>query len=281
MDSGINPIQDATASNTDFLPVGLFPQGCVSRFGLESIGGAMVFSANDGLRNFAAVFNANTFQTANLSEAIKSEITAALAARVNIAPDEIQCIHYPRRNWLLFKIGDVIYNFNYTPSYQNGQIVGSPNSGSFSKFTGKFAEQNVYIVRRNGDLICAGAGGRVYEFDKGNYDDDGNPIFTLLETGFLTLTEPQRSTQIKTGVHIRPVFETAVPIPYTITATGGYRAESSDTVTVLTGGSGEIGFAVVGQSPIGGTRVNDEKLPLRWKGKEFKIRFTTENTNLS
>lgn len=267
----------AINSGLDFAPIGLFPQGCASRFGLESTGGACVFSANDGLRNFNANFNANTFQTTNISEAIKTELSNAIATKAT-DPDEIQTIHYPRRNWLLFKVGDVIYNYNYTPSYNAGQIQQSPY-GSFSKFTGKFAQQKVYYVRRNGDLLCAGIGGKVYEFDKSNYDDDGDRITASLETGYLKLSEAQEGTLTKDGTYIKPVFESSYPISYTITATGGYNNLSSDTVTATTGGVGEVGLSRVGSSPIGGNRIYFQKLPLRWKGEQFRIRIDTDSTD--
>jgi hypothetical protein len=264
-------------SGFDFTPIGLFPQGCTSRFGLESIGGACIFAANDGLRNFNANFNANTFQTANISEAIKTELSNAIASKAT-DPDEIQTIHYPRRNWLLFKVGDVIYNYNYTPSYSQGQIQQSVY-GSFSKFTGKFGQQKTYYVRRNGDLLCAGAGGKVYEFDKNSYDDDGDTISTAMETGFLKLTEAQEGTLTKTGVYIKPVFETSSPISYTITATGGYNEISTDSTQAVTTGVGEVGLARVGFSPIGGSRIYFQKLPLRWKGEQFRIRVETDSTD--
>lgn len=263
-------------SGLDFSPVGLFPQGCASRFGLESIGGACIFAANDGLRNFNANFNANTFQTTNISEAIKTELSNAISSKSSDA-DEIQTTHYPRRNWLLFKVGDVIYNYNYTPSYNAGQIISSPYS-SFSKFTGKFAQQKVYYVRRNGDLLCAGAGGKVYEFDKNDYDDDGDSIPASMETGYLKMNEAQEGTQIKTGVYIKPVFESSSPISYTITAVGGYDRLTTDTIVTTTVGVGEVGLARVGFSPIGGNRIFSEKLPLRWKGEQFRIRIDTDST---
>lgn len=266
----------AVNSGQDFSPVGLFPQGCVSRFGLESIGGSCIFAANDGLRNFNANFNANTFQTSNVSEVIKSELSNAIASKANDA-NEIQCIHYPRRNWLMFKVGDIIYNYNYTPSYNQGQIVNTPNGGSYSKFTGKFAQQKTYYVRKNGDLLCAGAGGKVYEFDKNAYSDDGDSIPTSMETGYLKLNEAQEGTQTKSGVYIKPIFESSSPISYTITATGGYDRLTSDSITATTVGVGEVGLARIGSSPIGGNRIYYQKLPLRWKGEQFRIQITTDS----
>lgn len=253
----------AINSGLDFSPIGLFPQGSVSRFGLESIGGACIFAANDGLRNFNANFNANTFQTTNISEVIKSELSSLIEAQVDASnQDEIQTIHYPRRNWLLFKVGNSIYNYNYTPSYNAGQILQSPY-GSFSKFTGKFAQQKIYYTRRNGDLLCAGANGKVYEFDRDTYDDDGDPIPTTMETGFLKLNEAQEGTQIKSGVYIKPVFETTQAISYSIMATGGYDRLSTDSITATT---------------IGGQGIEYQKYPLRWKGEQFRIRIDTDTT---
>lgn len=274
-DRGIDPIADTSVSTTDFLPVGLFPQGAASRFGTQSIGGTMTFAANDGIRDFSASFDVNAFQTANISESIKSEIAAAIQSS---DADEIQLIHYPRRNWLLCKVGDVIYNYNYTPFYLEGGIQANPY-GSWSKFTGIFAEQKTFLVRRNGDLVCAGAGGKVYEFDKGLYTDDGNAYDTILETGWLKLNEAIESTQLKTGVYIKPQFEASSPVTYTITATGDFSELTEDTVTITTGGVGQVGFAKVGQSPVGGKRILEQKLPLRWKGEQFKIRISTLDSN--
>ena len=273
VDTGINPVADTSASSVDFSPVGLFPQGLASRFAMDSIGGSLNFAANDGIRNLAATFDANSFQTANTSESIKSEVSNAIKSA---DPDEVITIHYPRRNWLLCKVGDIVYNFNYTPYYLEGEVRANPY-GSWSKFTGKFAEQKCFLVRRNGDFVCAGDGGKVYSFDKGAYSDDGQNIPTILETGWLSLDEPQSSTQMRSGIFIKPQFETSSPITYTISATGDYSVMSSDSVTTTSTGVGQIGFAVIGSSQIGGSRILNDKLPLRWRGEQFKIRISTDD----
>lgn len=276
--TGIDPIADTSAQATDFSPIGLFPQGCVSRYGIESIGNSMTFAANDGLRSFLTPYNANAVQTNNLSEVIKSEAAQAISSKAVTDPDEIQTIHYPRRNWLLFKIGDTIYNYNYTPGYQQGQIVNSVY-GSFSKFTGKFAQQSIYFVSRNGDLLCAGPNGLVYEFDKGTFSDDGEAIFTTLRTAFLNLDEgTKEDIRWKTGTYIQPVFESTAPIDYTINVVGGFESLTNDSTSITTTGVGEVGFASIGVSPIGGQRITASKLPLRWKGQKFYIEITTETT---
>jgi hypothetical protein len=276
-DDGIDSIQDTTAASISFNPVGLFPQGGVSRFGLKSIGGSMIFVSNDGARNFAAGADSLTFQTANISEAIKSELASQISSKLTDA-DEIQVIHYPRRNWLMCKVGDVIYNYNYTPFYSAGQVTGS-TYGSWSKFTTKLAQQKCYLVRRNGDFICAGAGGKVYKFDTGSYSDDGDNINTIIESGWLTMNEPKQSTQLKSGHYVRVQFEAGSPVTYTLSVVGDFSEIASDTVSVTAEGVGQVGFAKVGTSPVGGTRILDKKLPLRWKGKQFKIRIETNDAN--
>jgi hypothetical protein len=275
VDRGVTPIADTSASNTDFAPVGLFPQGLASRYGMDSIGGALNFAANDGVRNLAAGVDSNAFQTANTSESIKSEMAGAIQSA---SSDDIIVTHYPRRNWLLCKVGDIIYNFNYTPYFLLGEVRANPY-GSWSKFTGKFAEQKCFFVRRNGDLICAGAGGKVYTFDKGSYADDGQPIQTIIETGWLTLNEPQQSTQFRSGVYIKPQVEASNPITYTVSVIGDFSQTAQDSISFTTQGVGQIGFARIGSSPIGGNRIYDQKLPLRWKGEQFKIRISTNDSN--
>lgn len=276
-DEGIDSIQDTTAASVNFNPVGLFPQGGVSRYGLKSVGGSMIFATNDGARNFAAGSDSLTFQTANVSEAIKSDLSSQISSKLT-DPDEIQLIHYPRRNWLMFKVGDAIYNYNYTPFYANGQVAPTAY-GSWSKFTTKLAQQKCFFIRRNGDFICAGAGGKVYKFDTGTYSDDGDNINTVLESGWLSMQEPQQSTQLKSGTYVRTQFEAGAPITYTISVTGDFSEIATDTVTVTAAGVGQVGFAQVGVSPVGGKRILDTKLPLRWKGKQFKIRIETNDTS--
>lgn len=276
-DDGITSIADTSAAVVDFNPVGLFPQGGQSRYAGESLGGEMTFIANDGLRKFVSSFGSLSFQTSNNSEAIKSDFASQIKAKAT-DPDEIQAIHYPRRNWLMCKVGDTIYNYNYTPFYADGQIQAS-NYGSWSTFNSKLAQQKCYLVRKNGDLICAGAGGKVYNFDVGQYDDDGDAVQTVMETGWLTLQEPQQSTQIKSGTYLRTQFEAGTAVTYTITVTGDFSQISTDTAIVTAAGVGEVGFAQVGTSPIGGQRILDRKLPLRWKGKQFKIRIETNDKN--
>ncbi len=276
-DSGVDPVQDTTAAATDFRPVGLFPQGAISPEGMDSIGGTMIIASPDGIRNFAATFDSEAFQTANVSEAVKSEIANAINANREIS-GAVQVVHYPRRNWALCKVGNLIYNYNYTPYFLAGQIQSNP-FGSWSKFTGLFAQMETFLVLRNGDLICAGPGGKVYEFDKGSYSDDGNPIETVYETGYLNLIEPSQGTQYKTGNYIKPKFEAGAPITYTIGAVGDYNTLTESSITFTTPGVGQVGFAQVGVSPVGGARINEPKLPLRWKGEQFKIRVTTNSAN--
>lgn len=276
VDAGIDSVQDTTAASIDFSPVGLFPQGGVSRYGVDSIGGSMIFMAKDGARNLTAGVDSLTFQTSNVSEAIKRDLSSQIETNFD-DPDEIQIIHYPRRNWLMCKVGDVIYNYNYTPFYSNGE-VNSTTYGSWSTFTTKLAQQKCYFVRKNGDLICAGTGGHIYQYDTGVYTDDGGAINTVIETGWLTMQEPQQSTQLKSGHYIRTQFEAGTAVAYTITVTGDYNQISTDAITVTAGGVGQVGFQQIGISPVGGARILDKKLPLRWKGKQFKIKVETNDT---
>lgn len=270
-DDGQNPILDTTASTTDLAPIGSFPQGCVSRFGLASIGNDMVFAANDGLRSFKAIYDFKNLDSRNLSEVIKSEVATLIEDKVESnSTDEIKVIHYPRRNWVMYKIGSVIYNYNYTPIQYRGELA--PTQGTWSKFTGLFAQQNAYKLTKSGDLLCCGDGGRVYKFDNG-YADGDEEISTVYETSFLSLEEPQKSSRTKSGSYIIPVFETTHEIPYTISVQGDFDNTSNDSVTVTSNAAGVVGAAVVGSSPVGGNPVSNKKLPLRWRGEEFKIRI--------
>ena len=180
-----------------------------------------------------------------------------------------------------------MYIFNYTPYFGRERLSESDtggrnlntNAGAWSQFDGAFARQNAYFVRADGSLLCAGAGGKVYIFDQGNYDDDGETFKTEYQTGWLTLDEPKRRVTIKQGNYIKPVVEAGDTIDYTIRAEAGFDADSTDSVIVqASGGANVIGLSEIGKATIGGASVFDRKLPLRWRGPQVRISFTTDDT---
>ena len=279
---GTDPIADTTGAAVDFSIQGLFPQGIVSEGGMISIGNDLVFVTVDGVQTASMAQDASLLNRSNISDPLKVTLRNEIRAT---DPSQIIAIHYPRRSWLMIKIGSQFYIFNYTPFYgfnqrQPGDPGGTltPGFGSWSKFDGKFARQRGYIIRANGDLICCGDGGKVYRFDADVFDDDGENYVTEYKSAWHTFEEPRRTHRTKAGYYISPIFDTGANIPYTIRAEGGFAVESSDTVSVVaSGGAQPIGLAVVGQSPVGGSPIQDVKFPLRWRGREARITFTTND----
>lgn len=256
---GTNPIADITADVIDLDPVGLFPQGVFSKQALKSIGNKMLYIGNDGMRSFLAAFDSKNTTTNNDSEQIKTELINALQATIG---DQVQLIHYPRRNWVMMKIGNMIYNYNYTPMYSNGKIN---NIGTFTKFTGLLAQQNAFLVTRAGDLITADATGRVYTFDvSGIFTDNGVNIATTYISPWHTLQESDSNVDIivKDGRYIKPVFETSAAIKYNISVVGDYDQLATDSVIVTATTSG----------------ITNPKMPLRWRGKQAQFTITTDTS---
>lgn len=274
VDSGQDPIVDTSGKSTDLAPVGNFTQGCVTKYGLANIGSNQIYMAFDGIRSFKSSYDSAAVETYNVSEAVKTEIQKNIATQLG-TDLALQLIHYPKRNWVMCKIGDVIYNYNYTPIYIDGQTV---DNGSFTKFTGKFAQQNGYYVGNNGQMIICGSNGLIYKFDQGNFDDDGDEIATELSTAWLTMEEPQNSVSLKKGRYIRPTFETGADIAYTISVIGDFTRTSQDSVVTTAEGAGVIGRAIVGQAPVGGLTPINKKVPLSWRGKQFRVTFSTSDT---
>jgi hypothetical protein len=281
--SGTEPVADTTASSTDFSIIGLFPQGAMSNNALTSIGNDMVWVTPDGVQSGQLVGDASSLGRSNLSEAIKKTLRVELQ---NTPSSQIKILHYPRRSWLLVKVGSQIHVFNYTAYFGQDQLNsrrrGEPGTqnGSWSLFDGKFARQNAYLVRRNGDLICCGDGGKVYTFDDGSYTDDGEEYKTEYQPGWLTLERSEaRSVSTKQGNYIKPVFDTGAAVVYSIKAEAGFDGESSDTVLVSAAAiSNVIGTAIVGTATIGGSRIQNTKFPLRWRGEQVRLTFTTEDS---
>jgi hypothetical protein len=280
---GTDPILDTSASalsTTNFQIIGLFPQGLVSENGLTSLGNDIVWVTPDGVQSVSIADDASDLGRANISESIRTTLRDELRNASNV-----RGWHYPRRSWYMLKVDSQIHVFNYTPFFGQDQLTTqskgklSTQLGSWSIFDGKYCRQNDYLVRQNGDLICCGPGGKVFTCDDGTYDDDGEQYSTKYETGWLTMENKDKRTVItKQGHYIKPVFDAGSAITYTIAARAGFDGESSDTVTVVATGASPIGIAVIGTTPIGGTSIQNEKVPLRWRGEQVKLDWTTGDT---
>ena len=274
---GIDPIQDTTAAVTDLAPVGLFTQGVISSKSLANIGSDMLFASKDGLRQFR-ISDILAVNTDNVSEFIKTELRTAISSNL-FDPDTLQVIHYPRRNWVMFKVGDVIYNFNYTAVYDKAQ-GGLVSGGSWSKFTGTFAQGRDYLLRSDGSIlvsVSANVSGlvndQILQFDAGNDDDAGDPILTDYEASWIG---PDGGFIMDTR-YIKPYFENITDTNYTMTITSDLETlYLDDTVIVSAAGGPAVGSAIVGSSPVGGTKItNGNKYPFRSRGEQVKIRVTT------
>lgn len=275
---GKTPIADTSAATTSFNIVGVFPQGAASPDSVVSIGNDLAFLGVDGVQSVAIVSQGSNLGRANLSEQIKTTLRTAIE---NTPSTEIIGFHYPRRSWLCYKVGSELHVYNYTTFFgeqKGGQGALVAQSGSWSLFDGKFAQQNAYFVRRNGTLVCAGANGKVYEFDQGTFDDDGTNIDTEYQTGWLTADEPNRSRKTKQGHYIRPILDVGNNVTYTIMAEAGFEVESSDTISIpASAGSHPIGLAIIGSDAIGVGAIQDVKYPLRWRGRECRLTFSTSD----
>lgn len=275
---GISPVADTSNSVVDFTPIAFYPNGVYSRFGLGTNGTDLLHVTLEGLQaiNIGSI-SFTTIQN-NVSVPIRTEIINLIK---RTSPDDVQLTFYPRLSWLILKIGTSCYILNTNPSYdETGTQRVIP---SWHLYTGKWAQQNHYFVRRNGDLLACGNSGLVYFLDENDATDDGDTISTDLEFAWMRLEEPQRSPRIKTGYYIRPVFESSSGIGYTINVIAGWDGLSSDSILVsaVAVGSGIIGQSTIGTTPIGGgTIVQNDKYPLRWRGEQARIEFTTNSNEI-
>lgn len=271
---GNTPIKDNSSTDIDFTPVSFYPNGVASRFGLGTNGSELLHITSEGLQAVNIGNISNTTVQNNVSVPIRTDMLNFIR---QANEDDVQLTFYPRRSWLIVKVADRCYVLNTNPSYDD---AGNLRPGqSWHLFTGKWAQQNHYFVRRNGDLLACGIGGQVYKMDSGAATDDGEVIPTNLTMSWLRLEEPQKTARIKKGSYISPRFESAPNIEYTINAVAGWDNLSSDTITVSAGGTGQVGSAVIGQDKIGGGNfVQASKFPLRWRGEQVRIEITSQSS---
>lgn len=272
--SGNTPIQDTSQTVISFTPLATYPYGTVSRFSVCQNGGNLLYTTVNGLQAIGIGNISNTTVQSNASTPIRQQITDFIK---QTAPDNIQLTFYPSRAWLINKVGDNCYILNSNPVYdQSGQLL---QNQAWHLFTGLWAQQNHYFVRRNGTLISCGANGLVYSMDSSAATDNGVVITTDLVSAWLRLEEPQRTVRVKSGSYIKPVFESGPNIEYTINVVAGYDNYSNDSVIVSSGGTGQIGSFLIGTTPIGeGSFAQSIKYPLQWKGEECRIEFTTQSS---
>lgn len=270
---GTTPI----GASPDFSPLALLPQGCVSADGLLNIGNAVLFVSHDGVQAVTQAEDESQLQregiTAQISETLRDEID-------DTTPAFIQLIHYPQRSWVILKVGSLFHVINYATMSSDNQNL---STFSITDFDGKLCRQRGYFVRRNDDLVCVGDSGKVYLFDQGDYDDDGEVYSTEYQTGWRTLGGGRRGGGEKPDInqkklaYIKPLFEAGQAINYTFRAEGGFDAESTDTVTIAaSGGSQAVGLATI-PFTIGGSSVVNTKHPLRVNGEVIRLTVTTED----
>lgn len=272
---GNTPVQDTSSTTLNFTPIAFYPNGLAGRFGLTTNGGDLLHITVDGLQAISIGYNAFSLNQNNASVPILNTLRNAIASQTN--SDNIQLTYYPRRRWLINKIGDQCYILNTQPSYdQTGEAKPTP---AWHLFNGLWGQQNHYFVRRNGDLLACGPNGMIYTMDSSASTDNGTPISTDLTTAWLRLEEPQITRRIKEGFFIEPVFESNANIEYTINVNAGLDNLSSDSIVVSAGGTGAIGSFIIGTTPIGtGSFAQANKYPLRWRGEEFQLEFVTQTS---
>lgn len=272
--NGNTPIQDTSTTELDFTPVATYPDGLASRFSLTFNGSNLLYIADDGLQAISIGNISNTTIQNNVSTPIRNSISNLISQS---SPDDVQTTFYAREAWVINKVGDTCYILNNNPVYnQAGQLIINQ---AWHLFTGKWAQQNHYFVRRDGTLIACGNNGLVYTMDSSAATDDGTPIYTNLTTAWLRLEEPQKTVRVKEGQYIKPVFESGPGLEYTISVVAGWDNYSSDTILVSAGDPGQIGTAIVGTTPIGGGFfAQATKYPLRWRGEECSIEYTTQSS---
>ncbi|MGH8601282.1 MAG: hypothetical protein ACREXR_00410 [Gammaproteobacteria bacterium] len=284
---GTNPIA-STGATLDFEILGSFPVGLKSANGIGSIGNDVLFVTDTGI-------SATTLKKSagQLTRLLKSaQLDKSLRTLINTVPDtDVIMVDYPKRSWLLTKIGSELFVFNYaniglteTTERSKAEVRDidptGETKGSWHVFNGAFANQRCFFVRQNGDLLTGSEQGVINRYDQGLYSDLTNPIPTRYETSWQPASVRNAPSRIlrRAGKAIRPYIEAGAPVAVTISVVAPFAHMAKDTVTVTAAAVGVIGVGTVGGSIVGGTKVFNPKVSLRWAGEEFKLTFETNST---
>ncbi len=261
-------------TDANLVPVGLFPQGCISKHAFTNLGNILTFTSPNGIESVAFGQHALTLNQEQLSFQINTTLRNAVA---NTSENNMRMLLYPKRSWLIFKIGGEMWVYNNAPVVIPGKeerVIGS-----WHLFDGKFAQMNDFLVSSDGTLICCGPSGVVAKFDQDVFSDLGDNIQTEYKTGWLSMKEPKSKVTTKHGKYIKPLFENGENIDYTIRVEAPYSGTSTETITVSTSGAASsIGLAIIGEWVIGGSPVINDKYALRWRGERARFTISTDDT---
>lgn len=257
----------------NLVPVGLFPQGCVAPQAFANIGNMLAFASPNGVEAVSFGQHALTLDQEQLLFQINTTLRTSIQ---NTAEEDMKMLFYPRRSWMMFKIGGEMWIYSNAPVVVEGE---EEIYGSVHLFDGKFAQMNDFKVQSDGTLIVCGAGGKVAQFDRDTYDDLGEDIATVYRTGWLSMAEPKSRVSRKHGRYLKPLLETGENIEYTFRVEAPYNAESTETIVISTSGAAaSIGLAIVGEAVIGGSPVINDKYALRWRGERVRLTISTSDT---
>jgi len=267
---GTEPV--GSAANIE--PIGVYPQGGVSQLAATNLGNDFVYVSPDGVKAVQLVQDASTFSQSHLS----NQLDVTLRDLINDNSEEdIQLIHYRRRSWLMCKIGEEIYLYNFAPVVLGGrkeQVVGS-----WHRFTGGFARQKSFFVRQDGTMVTGGDNGIVSEYDTNVFSDNGEAYDVVYQSGWLNMIEPRTDIRQRKGFAVKPQLIVGGSTNVTVDVEAPYNRESSDTAIVSADtGLPVVGVAMVGSTIIGGSGVVNQKVPLLWQGEVARFKFTKSDS---
>lgn len=281
---GTDPVGTSAAA-IDFTLQGFFPFGTLSRQAMAGVGNDLHIATINGIRNITLSKVAAVFLDNTTSYQIDRTLRELLKNLGRDSPEDIQMFYYPKRSWVVLKAGSEMYVYNFVTQKPSITSITDIyyNMEAFKPvwhlFDGKLANQSGFLVAEDGQLYTCGGGGVVSQFDQGNYDDLGDPIETVYETGWLSLEKSAKSVIRKHGKALKCVMQVGSDFTVTIGVEAPYAKYSTDQIILTTKIPQDIvGEALVGTALIGGNAIDFTKIPLRWHGEVCKLKFETAST---
>ncbi len=247
-----------SGEGSDFRLVQLIEDVGILDTGLaQGVGTDMAFASDAGIKSFRQVVT-----TGNMSiESLSKKIDPVL--REDIATSGVQSlVHYPKRGWILAKVGNTIHIYSYTWK-------------AWSRITG--ADINNMFLSNDGTLYLCGTG-YLYRYDSG-WDFAGDDIAYKWKTGWLPIS--------RTGEYVYPKIAEIIAVPNTqisfdITVTYDLGVLSDANIFQL-----ELGGAVTlvdeatnwdGVDPLDETVYARYRFPVFGRGRTMQFEFSNTSS---
>ena len=286
---GGDPIADVSGALVNFDLTTIISKGVVSQDAMLPVGSVLLFAARDGIQ--AVAFGVlDRAETQNISGPLTLTTQAEISRALEVSAGRVRMVDYPQRQIAVLKAGttaNLVLNYQPQTQYRHKTTEAGfflRGLGTWTEFTGQFAETDAEFVDSQGRYLCAFTSGNVNyigQFDALRLTSSATPDRA---TNSFEWSTPLRNLLSSTGKHYQPeVMHGKFVSIHAETVSGANPDVTISVRNALASAAETAGTSTITLGPTGTETNNIEtilrtdmitppesgrKYPLRWRGTE-------------